>query len=220
LIYLASLLNDRIEKGQPVDHKIAFPAYDFLKVTGRGTGKRAYELFLDALVRLRSTSIKTTIRAGDQVERRGFGWIETWRVIEHKGRMAAVEVTLNDWMFRAITKDRRVLTINPEYFRLTKGLERRLYELARKHVGDQKQWQIGLIKLADKCGSTDALRNFKCRLKAIIKADRIPDYRAELSRDPTGERAAAYQADGLKVPFTRGRVMVLFTRKRGAPATD
>ena len=95
------------------------------------TGKRAYELFLDALVRLRSTSIKTTIRAGDQVERRGFGWIETWRVIEHKGRMAAVEVTLNDWMFRAVAQDRRVLTINPEYFRLTKGLERRLYARSR-----------------------------------------------------------------------------------------
>ena len=30
--------------------------------------------------------------------------------------MAACEITLNDWMFRAIVKDRRVLTINNGYF--------------------------------------------------------------------------------------------------------
>ena len=218
LIYLASLLNERIERGLAVEHKITFPAYDFLKVTGRGTGKRAYELFLDALVRLRGTSIKTTIKAGDRVERRGFGWIETWRTIEHRGRMVAVEITLNDWMFRAITEDRRVLTINREYFALTKGLERRLYELARKHVGSQRQWKIGLVKLADRCGTTDTVRKFKFRLKEIIAANSVPDYRIELARDPTGPSADAYRADGYDVPFTQDRILVMFTRKADSPS--
>ena len=68
----------------------------------------------------------TTIEAGETKERRGFGWIETFRILERKttgGKkvMAACEITLNDWMFRAIVKDRRVLTINPGYFRLTHG---------------------------------------------------------------------------------------------------
>ena len=185
LIYLASVLNDRIERGAPVDRTIRFPAYDFLRVTGRGTGKRAYELFLDALFRLRSTTIITTIVAADQKERRGFGWIESWRIIERETAsgqkvMAAVEITLNDWMFRAVVKDRRVLTINRDYFSLTMGLERRLYELARKHVGHQAEWVIGLARLAEKCGSSREVRKLKTDLQKIITRASIPDYRVEL----------------------------------------
>ena len=185
LIYIGSLLNERIERGQPVTRTIAFPAYDFLRVTSRSTGKRAYELFLDALFRLRSTTIVTTIEAGGQTERRGFGWIESWRIIERqtsggKTAMAAVEVTINDWMFRSIVRDRRVLTISRDYFRLGMGIERRLYELARKHVGAQPEWWIGLDRLHEKCGSLDTRRKFKHRIKAIAEAQSLPDYRVEL----------------------------------------
>ena len=185
LIYLASLLNDRIERGAPVNRTIQFPAYDFMKVTGRSTSKRGYELFLDALHRLRSTNILTTIEAGGEKEHRGFGWIEDWRVIERTTRrgervMAGVEVTLNRWMFNAVVKDRRVLTINRDYFRLTMGLERRLYELARKHVGHQPEWFIGLARLSEKCGSTREVRKFKADLHKVIARDSIPDYTAQL----------------------------------------
>lgn len=218
LIYIASLLNDKIERGGEASRIIRFPAHDFLQVTGRGSGKRAYELFLDALFRLRTTNIATTIQAGDQKERRGFGWIESWRVIERtnsKGHrvMAGVEVTLNDWMFRSIVQDRRVLTINRKYFSLKKGLERRLYELARKHVGRQDEWYIGLSRLAEKCGTTQKVRQFKADLKKIIEADSIPDYRADLVLDPTGERAKALKKDGYPVPWRSDRVRVRFSPK-------
>jgi plasmid replication initiation protein len=188
LIYLASLLNDRLERGAPVSRTITFSAHDFMRATGRGTGKRAYELFLDALFRLRSTTIVTTIGTGGQTERRGFGWIETWRVIERENRsgdrvMAAVEVTLNDWMFRSIVKDRKVLTINRAYFQLTMGIERRLYELARKHVGSQPDWWVSLKRLHEKCGSVDTLRKFKLRLKEIAARRSVPDYGLEVHED-------------------------------------
>lgn len=185
LIYIGSLLNERLERGQSLTRTVTFPAYDFLRVTSRGTGKRAYELFLDALFRLRSTTIVTTIEAGGQKERRGFGWIESWRVIERqttggKTEMAAVEVTVNDWMFRSIVRDRRVLTISRDYFKLGMGIERRLYELARKHVGIQPEWWISLKRLHEKCGSLDTLRKFKHRLKSIIEAQSLPDYAIEV----------------------------------------
>lgn len=221
LIYLASLLNERIEQGKPVEHTIRFPAYDFLKATGRGTGKRAYELLLDALYRLRSTNIVTTIEAGGQVDRRGFGWIETWRVVEKtdgRGRkiMAAVEVTLNDWMFRSIVKDRNVLTINREYFTLTKGLERRLYELARKHVGHQPDWLISMARLAQKCGTADTLRKFKLRLNQIIEAESLPDYHLELIRDPASEEMQELARDGYKRQGSSERILVRFFPKNTA----
>ena len=56
LIYVATLINDRIERGMSVERTVRFHAHDLLKVTGRGTGKRGYELLLDALFRLRSTT--------------------------------------------------------------------------------------------------------------------------------------------------------------------
>lgn len=200
LIYLASLINDRIERDLVVDRTIQFAAYDFMRVTARGTGKRGYELFLDALHRLRSTNIQTTISAGGDTERRGFGWIEDWRIIERtnsqgKRVMAGVEVTLNRWMFNAIVKDRRVLTINRDYFSLTKGLERRLYELARKHVGNQPEWFIGLVRLAEKCGTTDTIRKFKMRVTETSKAGTIPDYRLELV-DPQTAKTPFRSKDG------------------------
>ena len=63
--------------------------------------------------------------------------------------MVAVEVTLNEWLYNAIVA-REVLTRNRDYFRLDGGLERRLYELARKHCGNQAKWLIGLELLHKK----------------------------------------------------------------------
>ena len=49
-----------------------------------------------------------------------------------------------------------MLTITRDYFELESGIARRLYELARKHVGAQPQWRIGLDKLAAKVGTSRA----------------------------------------------------------------
>lgn len=191
LIYCASHINDRLERGLPVDRKITIAAYDLLRVCKRGTGKRGYELLLDALFRLRSTTILTNITAADQRERRGFGWIDNFRVIERinsrgEKEMAALEISLNDWMFRALVKERRVLTFDRGYFDLTMGLERRLYELARKHCGRQPRWDIGLPRLHEKCGSENPLRNFKQDLRTIIERDSLPRYRMSLLNDDEG----------------------------------
>ena len=189
LIYLATIINDRLERGMPVERTIRFNAHNLLKVTGRGTGKRAYELLLDAMFRLRSTTIVTTIASGEVKERRGFGWIETFRVLEKKNRggkqvMAACEITLNDWMFRAIVQDRRVLTIDSGYFKLSMGLKRRLYELARKHCGKQECWVISLPKLIEKCGSVLEPRYFKPQLRRIVDDDDLPQYHISMNFDP------------------------------------
>jgi plasmid replication initiation protein len=194
LIYLSSLINERIERGFPVDRTVRFAAHDLLTLTQRGTGKRAYELLKDALFRLRSTTITTSIASAGDTEDRGFGWIDNFRIVRRddtKGNrvMQAVEVTLNDWMYRAIVHDRRILTISSDYFGLDKGLERRLYELARKHVGAQPEWRIGLEKLASKCGSRQEIRYFKRDLIAIANANTIPDYQIRVEQDARGRKS-------------------------------
>lgn len=222
LIYLASIVNDRIERGLPVSPKVTFAAHDFLQVTQRGTGKRSYDLFLDALDRLQTTGIKTTIVSGDQRERRTFTWIASSRVLEDvkadgARRMKAVEIELCDWMFRAIAQDRRVLAISPNYFKLTGGIERRLYELARKHCGRQPEWRISLPRLAEKVGTTRPLRAFKHELKAIIERDALPEYMLGLTMDPSGELERGMKAEGYKLgPMSNDRVMAVFMPRPAA----
>jgi len=185
LIYCASVLNDRIERGAPLDRTLRIPAYDLLKVCQRGTGKTAYERLYNALVRLRSTTILTNIRAAGQCDDRGFGWIDDFHAVRNaSGIMERLEITLSRWIFNAVVQDRRVLTIDRGYFELTGGLERRLYELARKHCGRQARWPISLEKLAAKCGSTRDLRKFKADILRIASSEVLPEYSLALAFDP------------------------------------
>ncbi len=204
LIYCATFINDRIEKGQPIERKIFCTSYDILATIGRAKGKKNYEQLYDALYRLRSTTITTDIKSGDKIERRGFGMIDSFRIVEREIRgvpMAiGLEITLNEWMYRALAQDRRVLSINRAYFDLTMGLERRLYELARKHCGHQPEWRIGLERLAEKCGSRNSLRRFKLDLKRVIERNNIPDYVYVLANDHNGEGAKAAAEIGAKYP--------------------
>jgi plasmid replication initiation protein len=204
LIYLSSLINAKIERGEEVSRTVRIAAYDMLRVTKRHTGKNGYQEIYDALFRLRSTTITTDIQSGGERETRGFGWIDSFRILtrERKGGsrvMQGLEITLNDWTFRALVKDRRVLAINPAYFGLTGGLERRLYEIARKHVGRQTEWRCSLMQLAKKCGTMQRnLRRFKFDLKALAELDRLPDYQMFLINDHASATAKALQAGGMK----------------------
>lgn len=95
-------------------------------------------------------------------------------------RLDYCEVVLSDWLMRAI-ESAEVVTISPDYFRLRRPLERRVYEIARKHCGSSRKWQIGLEKLQAKTGSNAPLKRFRHNLREIIEADHTPFYRLELS---------------------------------------
>ncbi len=208
LIYLSSLINSKIECGEEVSRTVRIAAYDMLRVTRRHTGKNGYQEIYDALFRLRSTTITTDIQSGGERETRGFGWIDSFRILTKENKagnrvMQGLEITLNDWTFRALVKDRRVLAINPAYFDLTGGLERRLYEIARKHVGRQAEWKVSLLQLAKKCGTMQRnLRRFKFDLKELAELDRLPDYQLFLINDHSSPTAKAMVAGGMK--GTRG----------------
>lgn len=180
-IYCISQMVEAMNRDrEDVSRTIRFTAYDFLTVTNRDTSGRAYERMADALERLKGTTIATNIETDGYRERSGFGLVDAWKVIErdHDDRMVAVEVTLPDWLYRSI-KSKQVLTLSRDYFRLRKPLDRRVYELARKHCGKQSRWQIGLAALHEKTGSTDALRNFRGTIRDLVLSNELPDYLVE-----------------------------------------
>lgn len=96
--------------------------------------------------------------------------------------MVAVEVTFPDWLIRSVTA-KHVLTLSPDYFRIRKPINRRVYELARKHCGNQKQWQCSVETLHEKSGSTDTIRKLRAVLKSLADVDDLPDYSVTI--DPT-----------------------------------
>src|SRR5690606_24891605 len=91
------------------------------------------------------------------------------------GRMISVGVTVSEWLFRAVT-GKAVLTLSRDYFGLRKPLERRGYELARKHCGRQPEWRISVGVLHKKAGSAAPVRVFRAAVRKMIAADHLPDY--------------------------------------------
>lgn len=188
LIYCISQVMAAINEGRQIYRKLRFKAYDLLIATNRNTDGRAYEQLKAAFQRLQSTQIETNITTGGVEQFDVFSLIDRATIVRETrdGRMLDVEITLSDWVFNAI-EGHEVLTINRRYFQLRKPLERRLYELARKHCGKQKQWPVGLKTLRDKCGSGSTLKEFKRLVAKIIEDDgqhdHMPDYRFSFEGD-------------------------------------
>lgn len=183
-IYAVSQMVAAMNLGRAVSRTIRFTAYDFLVATNRGTSGRAYERMAAALARLSGTRIETNIETDGKRERGYFGLIDSARVIERDAdqRMVAVEVTLPDWLYRSV-RAHHVLTLSPAYFRIRKPLDRRIYELARKHCGGQSRWRIAVAALREKSGSTASRREFRRSVHCLHERDDLPDYRIRLDVD-------------------------------------
>jgi plasmid replication initiation protein len=181
LIYCISQCMAALNEGRKVQRRMRFKAHDLLVATNRQTSGRGYELLRDSLRRLKGTEIETNLRQGANEHLSGFGLIDGYEIVRETrdGRMLDVEITLSDWVFDAI-ENNHILTLSRQYFHLRKPLERRLYELARKHCGAQPEWKIGLELLRDKCGSGSSLKEFRRLVGKIIEDDaqhaHMPDY--------------------------------------------
>lgn len=177
LIYCISQLMAAANAGREIHRTLRLVAHDFLVATGRDTGGDGYARLVDAFERLAGTRITTNISTGGLETTSGFGLIEAWEIVRQGrgGRMLSVSVTLSDWLWRAVLA-KSVLTLSRDYFALRKPLERRVYELARKHCGRQVSWRIGVPLLHEKSGSDAPVRVFRAALRRMIAADALPDY--------------------------------------------
>jgi plasmid replication initiation protein len=183
LIFCTSKLMAAINMGRAVDRTLQLVAHDLLLATGRDRSGDGYRRLRDAFERLAGTRITTNMVTGGVKVTQGFGLIEGWQIVRHTrgGRMASVSVTLSEWLYRAALA-KSVLTLNRDYFRLRKPLDRRIYELARKHCGRQNQWRVSVETLLKKSGSASPKRVFRAMLREMIVADHLPDY--HLHKDP------------------------------------
>ncbi len=184
LLYLASSLMNAKNNGDNITQIVRFVAYDYMMATNKKTSGIQYQQLKDGLSRLKGTVIQTNIKTNEIEITREFSLIDEWGVIkeDNKGKMVAVEVKLSDWFYNSILGN-AVLSIDKDYFDLRKPTERRLYELARKHCGNQVVWKIKLENLKTKLGITSPTRTLRFNIKKITETNHLPEYNITLEGD-------------------------------------
>lgn len=214
MIYLSAQLNDGLELKAVPSPWIEFPPYDALRYMGKGTGGRQYRELAQTIRRLFSTSVFTTIRLDDTAgSEGGVRWIEEYKIPR---KFAANEflrnlddgepdggrpwrVKLPDWIYNAILRRTGILAVHPDYFRLTGGLERWLYRLARKAVPTEGgSWNFRMETLHKRSGSTRPLRNFALDVRKIAEKNGLPEYGIHVHRKGKNEMVTLYR-DQLKI---------------------
>ncbi|MFD2502446.1 replication initiator protein A [Rhizorhabdus histidinilytica] len=184
LIYCISQLIGKMNQGERPSRTLHLTARDLLVWTNRQTDGDGYDRLRSAFERLSGTRITTNIKADGEEITEGFGLINEWRIVRQtrSGQMSEIKVTLSDWLFKMV-EGRSVLTLHRDYFRLRKPLERRIYELARKHCGAQEKWSISVETLQKKTGASSHLRVFRSMLRDLVAHDHLPDYAVEMNGD-------------------------------------
>ncbi|SDG56536.1 replication initiator protein A [Thalassobaculum litoreum] len=222
VLYVATVLAQRMDEGRLTgsdeDRVINFTVHDFLRVAGRSTDARSYDRFKAMLDRLTSATISTNIEVTVDDETLGadgwFEWFErTGTGIRYRTgknglkRISHVRITVGKWLFNAIVKDRKILTYAKAYFDL-EPIPRRLYDLARVHVGAQDRWQVRLPKLQARIGDHSRISQFLSGLQKLETEDRLPEYRFRIVEQVRPGRIRRSAKD-----FER--IMVVFTRRTG-----
>ena len=171
LIFVISQLMHRKNRGEAIGETVRFSARELCVATNRQIGGDHYKRLENAFARLQGTQFVTNVRTGGKIETRIFSLIDEGgfvRTDDERFRLDYCEVKLSRWLMRAIESD-QVVTISNDYFRLRRPLERRLYEIARKHCGSKPKWQIGLTTLQNKTGSNAPIKRFRHNLREIIR---------------------------------------------------
>jgi plasmid replication initiation protein len=186
LIYCISKLVYAKNHGVPISQVVRITTHDLLVATNRNTGGIVYARLERALDRLAGTRIKTNIATGDEISTQNFGLVE-WYDYNRKGsgfteRLRYLDIKLSDWLFRAIDAA-EVLPISRDYFRLRRPIDRRIYEVARKHCGMQTSWRIALDKLQIRTGSKQERKHFTAHMRGVVQSNHLPGYAVTLERD-------------------------------------
>lgn len=161
-----------------------------LKSIARGISKNDYIDLEAAIMRLRTTQVETNIRAGGR-KVAAFHYLGDMEGTGDEGESSLKTLTLRvpDWLLEGLEK-RNYVTLDEEYFKLTGGMQRAIYRMARKHAGAQKEgWTCRISLLYEKSGSDSAERLFAFRLRQMCEDDDLPRYAMTLTTTGDGSPA-------------------------------
>jgi plasmid replication initiation protein len=177
IIYAISQLIAGMKEGRPISKRVQIDPYAFLVFTQRGVGGRDYDALCDSLDRIDGTRFRTNILFDGTRTDEWMGIIDgaKMKTDEKTGKIRSLTLTLSDMVIQNVER-MDVLTLHRDYFRLSRPIDRRVYEIARKAVGKQDSWSFKMATLHKKTGSKGSLREFRRKMKPIIEKDELPDY--------------------------------------------
>ena len=161
------------------DGIVSFSVADFAEFTGRlppgrKSGGALYRQIEQGLRRISGTRLETNLAVGGYRSLDFFGMIDRASIIRREklrpdddGIMLGCRIRLSEWMMEAVDSN-QVLRLDRNYFRLRRPLDRRLYQIVRKHCGRQEKWEIGLPKLYAKSGSRMRIKQFRYRVRDFM----------------------------------------------------
>jgi len=190
LLFVISQWVEAKKLGLPATRRVNFTPYQFFSWINREPTGSAYQRLRDALLRLKTTNIETTMdyEAGSRRHRKKlFSWISEWEVTEEDGRIRGVEVVLAEWLFDSI-HDFHVLTLDKAYFSIPGSVERQLYLYARKATGGTSGvWKESFKSLHKKSASQQAFKHYASRLRKLAKENELPGLKLEHTTSAKGE---------------------------------
>jgi plasmid replication initiation protein len=190
LIWAATQITEALDRGLKPSRVIQFHPHNLLKSIRRDTGGEQYKRLRAALDRLTHTAVRTNIRVEGAKKSASFHWLEGWSEVidERNGETTGMQLTLPNWLYEGIVMKGMVLTMHPDYFLLTGGIERWLYRVARKHAGQQEQgWQFTMRQLYEKSGSSARFSDFAVDVRKAADTDPLPEYTMEIHKNDEGE---------------------------------
>ena len=160
-------------------------ASDILRFCRRDGGGEQYLGLERALARLAATRITITSLAGEgKVKRReaeSFPLIGRFKVVSRTAadRVDQIEIDVPNWVYEGVVKPDgkpSILTLNPDYFLITRPIAKFLYRLARKAAGISSA-KYGMMELHRRSGSRLPHHKFKQAIREIVEAAvPLPDY--------------------------------------------
>ncbi|ACB97418.1 replication initiator protein A [Beijerinckia indica] len=162
-------------------------ASEILKFCRRELGGKQYEDLERALDRLQATRIKITNLSTKDTgrskrrETESFPLIGRYKVVSRTShdRIDQVEIDIPNWVYEGVVKPDgkpSILTLNPDYFLITRPIAKFLYRLARKAAG-QTEAHYGLTELHKRSGSKLPRHKFRQAIREIVEAAvPLPDY--------------------------------------------
>jgi plasmid replication initiation protein len=184
LIYLTSLIEESLSHNGRADRSFTFTAHDFFRVVGGNRSAHSYKRLRESIQRLQGTQISTTIKAAGKKNEAFFSWITEVHLEtdgpDTKERLKSIRLTVCDWLYQAITKDKNSLTYHQKYFDLS-AIERRIYEVAHSAPYENGCYSLTVEELFKRLGSSDTdIAKFRFRLRDIEKRQPLPEYHIAL----------------------------------------
>lgn len=193
ILYVASLVAQRVTNGEPTTQDFQFTAHDFFNATATNLGGRSYARMDAMLTRLQGTQIRTNIETGGEGEAGAFSWLSEYQLSYAQGtkgdkRLRAVRVRLCNWLYRAIVNNLEFLKYSTDYFDLG-PVERRLYEVALAACPEGGTLEIDVADLRHQVGYKSTINRFRIELKRISDGQTIPDFTMALTNGATPQPA-------------------------------